>query len=348
MLPKQTSTQQTGADHFARWLSRLGFLSLLALAGLVYEKRAQLRFRARTKPPGRLYDIGGRRLHLICNGDRRPGQPLVVLEAGHGSWSSCWQKVMPEVAKHARVCAYDRAGYGWSDPAPGNAYPERIVADLRALLKQAGEAGPYLLVGHSMGGALSRLFTTLHPEDVVGMVWVDSVQEDLPAYLPAGRWAFTAVQYGALFGALLAQAGFMRFSGLGRFIAKYPSVQGASDAHALVEQVSQPGYMRVLAAETRTLADASGWRRVRSHFGRLPIISLEACYAERPPIYLPASFWQKFRSGWHTMHDHLAERADNLKRIPVECGHVIMDERPEQVIQAVLDLLNEVKSQDHN
>lgn len=321
-----------------------GVGGLLGLAGHWYERVSQRRYRARFTPPGCIYDIDGRRMHMLCMGERRPGQPLVILEAGHGSWSSCWQKVQPEVARFARVCAYDRAGYGWSDPVPGPAKPERMVADLHALLRHAGEPGPYLMVGHSMGGALVRLFATLFPEEVTGMVWVDSVQEDFPAYLPVGRWAFSAVQRGAYLGALLAEMGFLRATGLGRFIAQYPSVTDPLDGEALTEQVSQPGYMRVVAAETATLADLPGWQRVQPHYADLPVISLEALYSEQPPFHITPPLWQRFRAGWHRMHDDLSLRAEHIERIPVACGHVIMNERPDLVVEAIRKQLERLQA----
>jgi hypothetical protein len=84
------------------------------------------------------------------------------------------------------------------------------------------------------------------------------------------------------------------------------------------------------------LANLAGWQRVRASFGPLPITSLEARYSEDPPFCLSRTLWQRFRAGWHTMHDDLSVRADNLLRIPVDCGHVIMNERPDLVVDAIL------------
>jgi len=125
--------------------------------------------------PGRLVDIGGRKLHLTCSGS---GSPTVVIEAGASAFAIDWTLVQPEVARARRVCAYDRAGSGWSDPRPDVETPARIVADLHALLAAAGERPPYVLVGHSAGGLYVRLYQLEHPNEVVGLVLVDPATED--------------------------------------------------------------------------------------------------------------------------------------------------------------------------
>jgi pimeloyl-ACP methyl ester carboxylesterase len=135
----------------------------------------------------RLVDIGGYRLHLKCAG---VGSPTVVLEAGLGGGSEGWVKVMPEVAKFTRVCAYDRPNEGTSDAAPrrtshigSDTFLELrtghdIVHDLHALLSNAGERGPYVIVGHSLGGLYSILYASTYPKAIVGMVLEDSSHPD--------------------------------------------------------------------------------------------------------------------------------------------------------------------------
>jgi pimeloyl-ACP methyl ester carboxylesterase len=129
-----------------------------------------------------LVDVGGHRLHFNCMGRRRAGQPLVVLEAGNMSSSQVWFKVGPRVAEFARVCAYDRAGRGGSEEAKGAPHAgEEIVRDLRTLLTKAGERGPYVVVGHSLGGVLARIYASRHPREVAGLVLVDSAHEEQDA-----------------------------------------------------------------------------------------------------------------------------------------------------------------------
>lgn len=124
--------------------------------------------------PGRLVDIGGWRLHINCTGERVQSQPTVVLEAGIGDFSVEWSLVQPGVSRFARVCSYDRAGDGWSDLGPHPRTMRQIVWELHTLLEKAGERSPFVLVGHSYGGPLVRLYASTYPSETAGMVLVDA------------------------------------------------------------------------------------------------------------------------------------------------------------------------------
>lgn len=152
----------------------LGLPLILAALGATYEAVMAVGDMQRYPPPGKLVDVGGRRLHLHCSG---PFGPAIILEAGHTGTSIDWTLVQQQLAGEARVCSYDRAGSGWSDPGPLPRTPERIVDDLHRLLEASGEQGPYTLVGHSLGGRYVRLFAERYPEAVAGMVLVDARSE---------------------------------------------------------------------------------------------------------------------------------------------------------------------------
>lgn len=125
--------------------------------------------------PGIRVDLDGRRLHLFCLGR---GAPTVVLEAGLGGNSLEWRPVQKRVGAHTRVCAYDRPGYGWSDPRPEPRTSDQIARELRAALTQAGVPGPYVLVGHSFGGFNVRMFAARYPDQSAAVVLVDAAHED--------------------------------------------------------------------------------------------------------------------------------------------------------------------------
>lgn len=190
-------------------------IALLAL-GASYEALMAAGDAERYPPPGRLVDIGGRRLHLHCVGG---GGPTVVFEAGHAGTSIDWALVQQQLAGEARVCAYERAGLGWSDPGPLPRTPERIVDDLRALLTAAGEPGPYVLVGHSLGGRYVRLFAETYPKDVAGVVLVDARGEHHDRALSAeARAALAASSEPSVAMDWMRRLGLMRLFG-GRLVA---------------------------------------------------------------------------------------------------------------------------------
>jgi pimeloyl-ACP methyl ester carboxylesterase len=156
-------------------------LLFLAVIGIVYEQRAQKRDRELYPAPGRLVNIGGYRLHLDCAGEGT----TVVLEYGHQGSYVDWHRVQPLLAELARVCVYDRAGYGWSDPSPQPRVPSVMAEELHSLLWAAGEAPPYLLVGHSFGGLNALTFAHKFANEVAGVVLVDSA---VPERMPSFRW----------------------------------------------------------------------------------------------------------------------------------------------------------------
>jgi pimeloyl-ACP methyl ester carboxylesterase len=133
------------------------------------------------EPIGRLVDVGGYRLHLACQGQ---GSPTVVMEAAIGETGLLWSLVQPAIAKTTRVCVYDRAGYGWSDPSPRSRTAAVMVQELHALLGAAEVPAPYVLVGHSLGGLLVRLYAARYPQEVAGLVLVDSAHEQQYARAP--------------------------------------------------------------------------------------------------------------------------------------------------------------------
>lgn len=160
----------------------VGGLLALVGGGALFEFASVQRDRRRYKtPPGDLIDVGGYRLHIRRTGTRTADQPVVVLDAGVGSNSIDWAIVQPRIAEFAQVVSYDRAGYGWSDAGPEPRTTERIVSELHALLHNAEVEPPYLMVGHSFGGIHIRAFAEAYPDEVVGLVLVDSSHPDVLA-----------------------------------------------------------------------------------------------------------------------------------------------------------------------
>jgi pimeloyl-ACP methyl ester carboxylesterase len=213
---------------------------------------------ARHLPPapyvaaGARIDIGARSLYLDCRGS---GIPTIILEAGSGSDSSTWFAVHDELAKTTRTCAYDRAGRARSDPRPRHTLAD-AAADLRALLAAAGERGPFVVVGHSLGGAYGRVFAATYRGEMAGLVLVDAFNPDLEA-----AWVHPLL--GALRGEYEA-----RLDGLRDQVSRVDSLDWAASETQLngsslsglpVEVLVAPrGEPRLDQATNATIADA--WR----------------------------------------------------------------------------------------
>ena len=144
-------------------LGLIAFVLALLVVTTIYEAVATADERARFRPPGRLVDVGGYRLHLRCEGQ---GSLTVVLESGGGMTSNEWTLVQPEVAKFTRVCSYDRAGLGWSESGPRS----DPVEVLHTLLRKGEAPGPFAIVGHSYGSGLALRFAYRFPNKVKAMV----------------------------------------------------------------------------------------------------------------------------------------------------------------------------------
>jgi pimeloyl-ACP methyl ester carboxylesterase len=170
-----------------RWVKRalVGLCALIIVgvsAGAAYQWIATRRDLAANPPPGRLVDVGGHRLHILCTGS---GEPTVVLESGLGGAGTVgWSLVQPEVSKFARVCSYDRAGLGYSDPGPSPRTARRVVQELRLLLDHSDIRGPLILVGESIGGLYVRVYASEYEQRVAGLVLVDASHEDQEMSLP--------------------------------------------------------------------------------------------------------------------------------------------------------------------
>jgi pimeloyl-ACP methyl ester carboxylesterase len=173
-------------------------LFVLSCVGFVYEQRSQPREAALFHAPGTLVDMGGYRLHLYCTGS---GGPTVVLEHGHRATYLDWSFVQPQIAKFARVCSYDRGGYGWSEPSPNRRVPSVMADELHSLLRAAGEKPPYILAGHSYGAMNTVMFAHKFPDEVAGLVLIDgSTPDSLPRTSLRTRLWMQIMQFTMRFG----------------------------------------------------------------------------------------------------------------------------------------------------
>lgn len=136
------------------------------------------------KPPGKLVDLGSHKLHVYCTGR---GRPTVVVENGLGDFSFDWVLVQSRVSGFTRICTYDRAGYAWSDPGPKPRTFAQLNLELRDALAKLGERGPFVLAGHSFGGPVVRNFAEVYSASVAGIVLVDAAHEGLRVGIGGGK-----------------------------------------------------------------------------------------------------------------------------------------------------------------
>ncbi len=281
------------------WAVFIVLVLLLVLAGAIYQAVGSARD-ARTYPPsGQMVEIGaGRRLHIYSTGK---GSPTVVMDAGLPGSSLSWRLVQPEVAKFTRVCSYDRAGLGWSDPGSPRRPTQRIVEELRALLASAGIEGPYVLVGHSFGAFTARLFAVKYPDDVVGMVLVDPIypsewlqlseeqQKKLQRAVRLCRRAAVVARLGiARLIAFLAQIGAARFARLGVFLVSGGTLKGGEgmftplnklpqELHGIVRAFwIQPKFYQAIADQLESLPESAAQVAATADHGELPLVVLSA------------------------------------------------------------------------
>jgi len=150
-------------------------LSFLAIPRVAWSDKVSF------KPPGKLIDVNGRKMHIYCIGNK---SPTIILDSGTGGFSLEWKDIQHSLSQYVRVCAYDRAGYGWSDMGPLPRTTKRITHELHTLLQNAGIHGPYIMVGHSFGGFTAQYFARYFNHEIAGIVLIDSSHEEQVYRLP--------------------------------------------------------------------------------------------------------------------------------------------------------------------
>jgi pimeloyl-ACP methyl ester carboxylesterase len=249
--------------HPVRW-TIAGVVTVALAGGAVFEALASRSDPGRYPPPGRMVMVGGHRFHMDCIGS---GGPTVVMEAGLGESSLTWSLVQPRLAS-TRVCSYDRAGYGWNDAGPLPRSPGREAVELHELLQAAGERPPYVLVAHSLGANVTRLFVSRYRNDVAGVVLVEPSDE--VAMIRAGTPYLPIFQFGLF--SFLGRIGVVRLFGSSLIPAFAEPTPAAMDRLPLLYG---PRAMDTAAAELRASVD--GARSVAAvtsagAWGSLPLI----------------------------------------------------------------------------
>ena len=299
------------------------FIALMAAA---YHAFATWRIERQHPPPGRLVDVGGHRLHIHVRGE---GSPTVVIDAGLAGTSSDWKAVAAGIAKFTQVVTYDRAGYGWSDSGPRPRTSQRVVEELRVLLRQAGLEPPYLLLGHSWGGLNQRLYASLHPDEVVGFILVDALNVDVdPPGLPPGQ---VPTLYTLLNGAA--------FLGPQRLVIPGIVREPVDDPPAREFRLAMLNRSKSARAIYDELTGQANWLEVRAalrHLGDLPVTVMTT----QPDPARPTSAPWVGSPDWLKTQYALTNISRRSRLVVADTtAHDIQFHRPEQIVAAVGELM---------
>ena len=307
------------------FLIATGVLLVLAAAGALYQSVSVRREAGRFPPPGRLVDIGGRRLHLLCIGD---GPSTVIFDpSGFGNALSA-SIARQQISAYARVCSYDRMGTGWSDPGPATISVGMLADDLERLLDRAGIPPPYLFVPSSVGGLTAELFLRRHPDRVIGAIFLDTATSDLvQRTLPYINWA---TRQAACLGKVAARLGVLRL--VDPFDFRRTGSADEARAIALMYRVEP---MATLCGLVRGAAMTAGeFRAAPAIPASMPLVVMSAESSGSVPSWvLPLQ--EKYR-----FHQAFARRSSRGRWQLVPGGfHIIANNRPEVVVDAVLAML---------
>lgn len=293
----------------------------------------------RKPPPGQRIDVGGYCLHLYGAGE---GKPTIVLDHSLGGIEGYF--LVKSLAKLARTCIYDRAGYGWSDRSPHPRTSQQIVAELDTLLTKAGIEPPYILVGNSFGSYNMRLYAHQFPEKVVGMVLTDGLHESemlkMPVALEALRYFFLS---GFLMSVLGSASGIIRVLKLCRiFELLKPELRQFSPEvlYPVKRSFCRPQHWLTMSQEIFDLHRSGKEVKAANQLGALPIVSIKASSFFKPSLWtraIPLAMANQLRD---RMHDKLLELSSNCIQLQAErSGHFVWLDRPDVILAAVKVIL---------
>jgi pimeloyl-ACP methyl ester carboxylesterase len=317
---------QFGQYRLWKWSKRIFkvlavFITGSLLTGALYQFAATGMDERNYQPPGQLIDVGGYRLHLNCTGE---GPSTIVMDAGLGGGVLDWSAVQPEVSKFARVCTYDRAGMGWSEKGILPRTSQQIATELHTLLGNAGIQGPFILVGHSIAGVNMQIYASRYPDEVAGLVLVDSSHENqlsrpefrIPFFIP-----------------LLTKA--LSPFGVGRLInfASAPNPNLSPEINTERNAIySHTGNMYTIADEMSVIPDSlDQLRAAPMKLGDKPLIVLSRGGQEDS-----SEETTRTEDAWRNLQTDLVSRSTKGKQIIAEkSGHYINFDQPELVIDAI-------------
>ncbi|HSM72261.1 MAG TPA: alpha/beta hydrolase [Anaerolineales bacterium] len=304
-------------------------MTLTYAAGAIAKRNLMEKYPA----PGQLINVDGFRMYIHCTGE---GSPTVILAAGLDDFSIFWSQVQPEIAKVTRVCSYDRAGLGWSEASPSPRTSGNMVKELHALLINGGVDGPYVMVGHSFGGALTRLYAHQYPGEVAAMILVDAAPDELFIRVP--NWDDAIQGKLGLYRTLapLGSFGLLAFTpqsipnrGLSEdVLAQYRAIAVSTD------------YFQTGIAENEAFQDnLTEVRSANISLPDMPLVVISRGYWDAIPGFSEAENQQAWQM-WQEMQAELLLLSSTSRHvIATESEHHVQLQQPELIINSIIDLM---------
>lgn len=313
---------------------------IVFIAGLIlssgYQSLASSADLTAYPPPGQMIDVGGHRLHIYCTGQ---GEPTVVMESGMSGWSTDWSLVQPEIAKVTRVCTYDRAGYGWSEKGPQPRDSQQAATELHSLLSKSEIDRNIILIGHSLGGLFVQYYAKTYPEQIAGMILVDSVhpeqslrmEEVIRKKYEGNLRALTLTTR------IFARTGLLRLSG--------QSVTSIADKlpGELQFMVRHLGFQsKAYRALDEEMASFQQSQSEVQNAGPLPNVPLAIVSSNLVENFPPGFSADTIKPTWDELQADLSKSATMPQVIAAESGHYIHIDQPELVIQTIMEMVNTI------
>ncbi len=305
-------------------------------------------------PPGELVDLGSHRLHIRCAGQ---GMPTVIFDAALGGSSLSWSLVQPAIARVTRACSYDRAGFGWSDAGPMPRTAGRIADELHELLRVDAVPRPYLLVGHSFGGLVMRLFASRHPDDVAGLVLIEpAIPEEWVDPTEAQRALIARGVRLCRYGATAARSRFARVvsllvsvgaPGLARIVVRMVSHGGLRredegilapiwrlppESRRILRQMwTRPHFFDALRSQIETICESAAevMRAAPGDYADVPLVVISAARSDERRLRADAALARQSTRGRHLL--------------ATESGHWIPLDAPQVVIDAIVTTVSDIR-----
>jgi len=297
----------------------------------------------RQPPPGKLFDVGGYRLHLSVLGS---GSPTIIIDHSLGGIEG--YLLIEELAKLAKVCIYDRAGYGWSDISPYPRTSDRIVTELNTLLNQAEIAPPYILLGDSFGSYNMRLYAHRFPEKVVGMVLTDGLHEKemlrMPLQLQLLKFFFISGFAISALGSILGIIRVLKVWGIFELLKPELKKFSKNALNPVKRSFCRAKHWITMTREMLALNSSACQVRIASQFGQMPIVNIKSSHFFKPAFwttFIPLRSADKLRD---KMHAELSTLSTDCIQLPADSSsHFVWTDQPDVIVNGVKIILDKVQ-----